>query len=275
MNILPKKKWHVRTKENMARVRRDEAKAAEEERLREERAKIAENEDRATSTSEAAADVAVDPHGHVNLFAQLEAEERQNLGQGNKEYEAEKKKEQADWESKMGIMKRLAEDSNEYLKQQNWWEKLPIERPTVDRPLLTSDADAHKDLILVPSKPVFPSDIKDAKRKLKKEKKRRKKEEKKLRKREKKKHRHRSPDRKKRKRSRSSSSSSSSSSSEPDEEEKKRRLEKLRAERLQREQAERIRERQLLMPKIEVKTPVPAERERKYNSQFNPEFARR
>ncbi|CAB3407059.1 unnamed protein product [Caenorhabditis bovis] len=143
MNILHHKSWHVRTKANMERVRRDERKAAEEEQRRLDRQIQAENE-RRMNLLRARADEKLDKMfgvpgtstntqisdstGHVNLFQDLEREERKNLGTGNKEYEEEKAKEKREWESKMGIQVYFADNTNELEKKKEWYESLPMRR---------------------------------------------------------------------------------------------------------------------------------------------------
>uniref|UniRef100_A0A7I4XY06 Cir_N domain-containing protein n=1 Tax=Haemonchus contortus TaxID=6289 RepID=A0A7I4XY06_HAECO len=285
MNILPKKKWHVRTKENIARVRRDEAKAAEEERQRLDRAITAENERRLDAlrnhaakkaanlepfTLRATAEASISTTtGHVNLFQDLEAAERNNFGQGNKEYEEEKRKEQAEFDSKLGIQKCFAEGTNELNKQHEWYEK--VSRPWVkDEPKVK------------PSTPVTSSRAPDVKRnedtvKEKRHHKRRqsksstseessdsddrkgKKKKKKEKKNKKKKHKHHH---------------SSDDEVEVDnceaEIEKRNKLAALREERIRRERAERQRAQQLLDPKKATAPP-----KQKYNSMFNPDLCRK
>ncbi|PIO70883.1 hypothetical protein TELCIR_07236 [Teladorsagia circumcincta] len=170
MNILPKKKWHVRTKENIARVRRDEAKAAEEEQRRLDRAITAENERRLEALRNQAAKKTADLEpftlrasaeasistaaGHVNLFQDLEAAERNNFGQGNKEYEEEKRKEQAEFDSKLGIQKYFAEGTNELNKVQEWY-------ANVSRPWVKEEKKVSLEKPTPPVAAPRPTDVKD------------------------------------------------------------------------------------------------------------------
>lgn len=156
MNILPKKKWHVRTSENIARVRRDEAKAAEEEKELERRSKLAEQESRTSLMRERArkrrVESGVSPineveeedvggdlptatvddssvigrGGHVNFFQQLE--DGEGVVTTNKEHEEEKKKEQEDYEKKVGYLTYLGQDTEELTGEQVWWKKTPKDR---------------------------------------------------------------------------------------------------------------------------------------------------
>jgi len=158
MNILPKKRWHVRTKDNIARVRRDEAQAAEEEREKTSRAKLAEQEARMSLLRGMASNrmtneqkeeleritpakfvkssdteteiVPSTSSGHVNLFADLEAgEDIGNKGNtGNKEREEEKKKEQEEYEKSVGYLTYLGQDTNELTGDKSWWQRIPEDR---------------------------------------------------------------------------------------------------------------------------------------------------
>uniref|UniRef100_A0A7E4VGE9 Cir_N domain-containing protein n=1 Tax=Panagrellus redivivus TaxID=6233 RepID=A0A7E4VGE9_PANRE len=245
MNILPKKKWHVRTKENMARVRRDEAEAAAIEAAKEERATIAENEARirklkgergipdssfdAPTTSAAAS-------GHVNFFE--DEEKLRNHDVRNKEAEKESKKELDDHEHKLGIKIKFGE-----LTDKPWYDR-PIERPYLERD--------------VPGPIEKRREEREAEEKrLKKEKKHKKKE---------------------KKRQKQRFESDDSDDSETKERRKKAKLAELREERLARERAEKRREFDIMHPEVKAAREAAQKRkeEKSYSSasQFNPHLAK-
>ncbi|XP_019948657.1 leukocyte receptor cluster member 1 [Paralichthys olivaceus] len=120
MNILPKKSWHVRNKDNVARVRRDEAQAAEEEREAKKRVERAEQEarteylrrkSRAALESEGVRteDVGDEQSGgsgvleHLNLFPLEDSSEKK----GNEEYLKEKQDEKEKQERAIGLLVSL------------------------------------------------------------------------------------------------------------------------------------------------------------------------
>ena len=157
MNILPKKRWHVRTKDNIARVRRDEAKAAEEAKELEKRIKLADQEARtsylrkkaqekkpnldelglevfqgedkqllsSSDTVEHSSSVLA-PSGHVNFFQHLE--EGESTSTTNKDRENEEKKEKEEYEKKIGLLTYLGQDTHELTGEKSWWQKIPENR---------------------------------------------------------------------------------------------------------------------------------------------------
>ncbi|XP_075527248.1 leukocyte receptor cluster member 1 homolog isoform X1 [Dermacentor variabilis] len=144
MNILPKKSWHVRTKRNIDRVRKDEALAAQEEKELQRRIQLAESEARINflrgklkgegqeqfdfekaATAEVATDLT--SGGHFNFFKDMEKAER-NLHAKNEDREKEKKTEVEEYEKKIGLLTYLGQSSSEASGSKPWFTESHEER---------------------------------------------------------------------------------------------------------------------------------------------------
>ncbi|KAF7238720.1 Leukocyte receptor cluster member 1 [Varanus komodoensis] len=255
MNILPKKSWHVRNKDNVARVRRDEAEAEAQRQKREARVLLAEQEARteflrkkARLSAPGAADSNLDllslsseeASHHLNLF-------QESQRSGNKEYAEEKRQEKERQEKALGILTYLGQSAAEAQTSLPWYQELPGR----------SKAMAKDEKLKGKLDPLV-----EMERHLRKKKGSHKKEEKK------------EKAAWKQRESKGNLAASSNSSSALSS------LEKLRQERLHREKAERARAASLLAQKAGILQPKEEEeemdeRKRGYNSQFHPQLARK
>ncbi|CAM1331749.1 LENG1 (predicted) [Pycnogonum litorale] len=246
MNILPKKRWHVRTKDNIARVRRDEANAAAEEKELQRRILLADQEARTdllrkrskrkfSASCSLDAETVSPANKHVNFFSDIEDEK--NVVKPNEEHKAEKKAEQEKYEKQIGLLTYLGQGSLESSDSKPWWQERPRDSKEykIDQSAKKSEKQKKfldpldtmsKYLALLPKDDKREKNLKEKRKKQKK----------------------------------------SSSKS----------IERLRTERLERERREKERTRQLFskLGGGDAKEIIEDDRSRKYNSQFNPHLAR-
>merc|ERR1712012_1182017 len=81
--------------------------------------------------------------GHVNFFQQLENGEGGDV-RTNKEHEEGKKKEQEEYEKKVGYLTYLGQDTEELTGEQVWWKKLPKNRNDTFEECLTQASVGQK-----------------------------------------------------------------------------------------------------------------------------------
>ncbi|XP_066992067.1 leukocyte receptor cluster member 1 homolog [Anabrus simplex] len=297
MNILPKKRWHVRTRENIARVRRDEAAAAEEAKEQERRVLLAEKEARTNllrqkarqhcnyqPSEEETLNSQPVSNKHVNFFEELE-EGLQVPAKKNAEAEREKKEEREKYEKQIGYLTYLGQDTVESTGKVPWYDKVPAHRAQTSSAIEVEASSKSKSRLdpLNSIKKYLPEKIEIYNKKCEAER-----EGKKhspssdcYSKRKKKRKRSKHKKSKKQESSDSSDSDSSSSKSSIEEEKVKVDLAKLRAERLKRESIERKRTEQLLarlrgdtVPEEKTEKAEQPVIKQKYNSQYNPELAK-
>ena len=293
MNILPKKKWHVRTKENVARVQRDEENARLEAEKEQERILKAESESRlALLRQQASSKYHTEPatcsFQHINLFSDLENRTH------NKGAFEEKADEQKNWEIKVGYLKQLGQGSSELAADKPWYQKNPDDTKNSNKKNQRYDTTDLMDPLNemnkkrkgvdykapIPEEPetVFVDiDFRDKVIDFSNERKKHgmivsregcnvnKKKSKKKKTKNKKRHR-------------KHSTSSSDSGYDKGKHRKSKSIFQLREERLKREQAEHIRSEKLVNPIISKSTNdndlVRPVMKQKYNSQFNPTYIR-
>ncbi|KAK4514677.1 cyclin-dependent protein kinase [Mucor velutinosus] len=107
MNILHHKSWHVYNKDNIERVRKDEAEAEAEAKKKQDRVMLAESEarlDLLRKRANASLPAIQDQQDtkrieHVNLFQDLE--DKHNANSNNPEHEAEQKAKDEKWEKQI------------------------------------------------------------------------------------------------------------------------------------------------------------------------------
>lgn len=153
MNILPKKSWHVRNKDNVAKVKKDEENARIRAKELSRRAEAADQEakinflrkkakDRIIKNSVDLTDVlqtAIAKPSSSNVSPAVSISSHAK----NEDYEREKKEEQIKYEKKLGVLKYLGQDAAETMEDSDkpWYFKAPKRPSTTTKDSDEDDAD--------------------------------------------------------------------------------------------------------------------------------------
>lgn len=143
MNILPKKSWHVRNKDNVAKVRKDEENARMQAKELSQRAEAADQEAKINFLRKKAKDRIIKNSNDLTdaLQSAIANPTTSNISPAvsisshakNEDHEREKKEEQMNYEKKLGVLKYLGQDAAETMNESEkpWYFRAP-KRPSTN-----------------------------------------------------------------------------------------------------------------------------------------------